>query len=96
MLVTQSTLITGEGTRPNRVVLWRREHDWHPFVVHYQLEEDRSRFQGSYCATLTQASKEFERRCKLWSVVNAYPEPTDEMPHCDLGCWECLAPDEDE
>ena len=61
----RSTLVAGPGTRPHRVVLYRREHGFHPWVVHYQLEADGSRFQGSYCETVEKAVREFRRRCKL-------------------------------
>lgn len=64
----RSTLIEGEGTRPHRVVLYQRTHDLHPWVVHYQLEEDGSRWQGSYCKTIHQAAEEFRRRVKLCGV----------------------------
>jgi ABC-type taurine transport system ATPase subunit len=61
----RSTLIGGPGTRPHRVVLYHREHSLHPWVVHYQLEEDGSKFQGSYCETLARAAQEFLRRLDL-------------------------------
>lgn len=60
----RSTLIEGAGTRPHRVVLYKRQHDFHPWVVHYQLEEDGSRWQGSYCSRLQDAAREFLRRCE--------------------------------
>ena len=63
MTMIRSTLITGEGTRPHRVILYERDHEYHPWVVHYQLEEGGSRFQGSYCETLVEAAAEFVRRC---------------------------------
>lgn len=66
--VAHSSKITGPGTRPHRVVLYRREHSFHPYVVHYRLEEDGSMFQGTYVASLAEASAEFSRRCARWGV----------------------------
>ena len=71
MIIAQSTVVQGPMTRPHRVVLYRRDNAFQPYVVHYQGEEDGSKFQGSYCASIVEASIEFERRCKLQNVHDA-------------------------
>ena len=67
-MIAQSTIITGLGLRPHRVVIYKRDHDLHPYVVHLQIERDGSRHEGTYTASIAEAAEEFERRCKLRRV----------------------------
>ena len=67
-IIARSTLIEGPGTRPGRIVLYIRDHPYHPYVVHNILEEDGSKFQGTYTGSLLVAVTEFERRCKTDGV----------------------------
>ena len=60
----------GNGTRAFRVILYSREHDFEPYVVHYEAEEG-DRWQGDYCASIAEAAAEFERRCKSWGLHDA-------------------------
>jgi hypothetical protein len=50
------------GTRVYRVILWKRDDAHAPYVVHYQAQEARDRWQGTYCSTLSKAATEFEKR----------------------------------
>jgi hypothetical protein len=67
-IISRSTLIDGPGTRPGRIVLYKRDHAYDPYVVHNQIEEDGSLFQGTYTSSVAKAAAEFERRCKTNGV----------------------------
>jgi hypothetical protein len=46
-----------------RVIAYERDHQYHPFVVHYAKDEDAdNRWQGSYVETADDARREFKRR----------------------------------
>jgi hypothetical protein len=58
-------------TRTYRVILWKRDDEYSPYVVHYQAQEAGDRWQGSYCSTLAEAAAEFERRASRHGLVTA-------------------------
>jgi hypothetical protein len=69
VVIAKSTLIEGPGTRPHRIVLFKREHARDPYVVHYVAEEDTDdRWQGTYTDSIWRAGEEFERRLRLCNV----------------------------
>lgn len=64
------------GTRPFRVILFKREHPIHPYVVHYQAidpetGEGGDRWTGTYTASIAEAGAEFETRCKKHRLYDA-------------------------
>ena len=67
MIAASNTSPAGNGTRAFRVVLYRRDHEFHPYVVHYEAEEG-DRWHGAYLASNGEAASEFERRCEQWGL----------------------------
>lgn len=73
MIIAQSNVSpAGLGTRAFSVILYKREHPIHPYVVHYQGSDgEEDRWQGTYAASIAEAGAEFERRCKMHRLYDA-------------------------
>jgi hypothetical protein len=71
-------MVQGIGQIPNGIVVYKRDHPFHPFVVHNYADNRSfndgtalSLFQGTYVGRMEDALDEFERRAKLRGRVAA-------------------------
>ena len=83
ILVKSQWKLAPNGLRAYRVVLWRRRHSCHPYVVHYQgdgscgVHMDNDLWTGSYLTTIKEAAEVFSERCKMHGLKDEYsPEVT--------------------
>ena len=70
--ILQSEWLKVDGLSDSRLVVYKREAEHEPFVVHAQVIDDRTNkkhyLQGTYCKTLPHAINVFCQRCKQWEV----------------------------
>jgi len=68
-VIAITNMVQGLGEIPNGVVLYKRDHPFHPYVVHHYADNRSfnngtalTLFQGTYVGHLDVATDEYERR----------------------------------